>query len=220
MNSKRAAASVSIAGLPSSGSNVSTAPDASCCATTSGWPAARMRAVNPPAGAELDPHPRWNSSGASIVTAWFVISGCESSFQLTSSSPTMSQRWIAHSLRECIANVAAVIRIPVNGITASGSRENTACIAEPIRMLAAKRCLRSAASSIARYGASRSSKPRVAGTGSPSPYASNSRAISSAPAAMCAVISCTVHPAHAVSAFGGSRSSASRNACVSFISPL
>ena len=77
---------------------------------------------------------------------------------LTSSSPAMSQRCRACSLRRCGMNFATAICRPVHGMTASGSRASTSSTMRRIRVSSASSRPSSAECSIACSGASRSSK--------------------------------------------------------------
>jgi hypothetical protein len=47
------------------------------------------------------------------LTAWRVISGCTGSSLERLSLPVMSQRWMAASLRECVAIWVTVSAVPV-----------------------------------------------------------------------------------------------------------
>ena len=121
-------------------------------------------------------------------TAWLASSGWESNVWEVSSSPVMSQRCNAASLRECSSDFSLVSRVPVNAIDGS-SEAASSSYARCLRPISSTKWPMSVSWSRARNGSSRSSKPRVARSGWPDRRCSMRSACSMAPAARWATMS-------------------------------
>lgn len=155
----------------------------------------------------------------STSTACAVSSGWARSSWLMSSSPAMSHRCSAASLRPCIVNSDAPSRRPENATVdpCPCPLEARPSMATPSRIASVTRRSRSSSSAMATNGASRRAKSVVGRGARPHIAPSVRSAISAAPAARCATMSWAVQPAQAVGASGAVHSSVDRNAVASSI---